>query len=59
MAPTLFHKLFNKKNALSPPAKSSKEDQVFRYVSSFRRAHISSHTLQCVLYFSEDTSVGF
>ncbi|XP_039519496.1 folliculin-interacting protein 1 isoform X3 [Pimephales promelas] len=33
MAPTLFHKLFNKKNALSPPAKSSKEDQVFSWSS--------------------------
>ncbi|XP_077080878.1 folliculin-interacting protein 1 isoform X1 [Siphateles boraxobius] len=33
MAPTLFHKLFNKRNGLSPPAKSSKEDSVFSWSS--------------------------
>ncbi|TRY77691.1 hypothetical protein DNTS_004560 [Danionella cerebrum] len=33
MAPTLFHKLFNKRNALSPPSKCSKEDTVFSWSS--------------------------
>ena len=33
MPPTLFHKLFNKKNAFSPPPKCNKDDPAFRYVS--------------------------
>ncbi|XP_042603445.1 folliculin-interacting protein 1 isoform X4 [Cyprinus carpio] len=33
MAPTLFHKLFNKKSAFSPPAKCSKDDAVFSWSS--------------------------
>uniref|UniRef100_A0A672QZ46 Folliculin-interacting protein 1-like n=1 Tax=Sinocyclocheilus grahami TaxID=75366 RepID=A0A672QZ46_SINGR len=33
MAPTLFHKLFNKRNAFSPPAKCSKEDAVLSWSS--------------------------
>ncbi|XP_067231589.1 folliculin-interacting protein 1 isoform X1 [Chanodichthys erythropterus] len=33
MAPTLFHKLFNKRNALSPPARCSREDAVFSWSS--------------------------
>ncbi|XP_073727124.1 folliculin-interacting protein 1 isoform X1 [Misgurnus anguillicaudatus] len=33
MAPTLFHKLFNKGKALSPPVKCNKEDAVFSWAS--------------------------
>ncbi|KAK2873151.1 hypothetical protein QQF64_017103 [Cirrhinus molitorella] len=33
MAPTLFNKLFNKRNAFSPPAKCNKEDVVFSWSS--------------------------
>ncbi|XP_043077129.1 folliculin-interacting protein 1 isoform X2 [Puntigrus tetrazona] len=33
MAPTLFHKLFNKRSAFSPPPKCSKEDAVFSWSS--------------------------
>ncbi|XP_026090006.1 folliculin-interacting protein 1-like isoform X1 [Carassius auratus] len=33
MPPTLFHKLFNKRNAFSPPAKCNKDDVVFSWSS--------------------------
>uniref|UniRef100_A0A8C1VXX6 Folliculin interacting protein 1 n=1 Tax=Cyprinus carpio TaxID=7962 RepID=A0A8C1VXX6_CYPCA len=33
MAPTLFHKLFNKRNAFSPPAKCNRDDAVFSWSS--------------------------
>lgn len=36
MPPTLFQKLFNKRNALSPPPRSSKDDPAFRYVPCVR-----------------------
>lgn len=31
MPPTLFHKLFNKKNVFTPPPKSDKDESAFRY----------------------------
>lgn len=38
MPPTLFHKLFNKRNVFTPPPKCDKDESAFRYVWIFTLA---------------------